>query len=93
MAYGAIREFCNMYKDDITQEDMKRICKLYQRMLDHCGDIRGANRRALQVIAIDRIISGWNERWRAYYDMFQVQPRHFSGLYKRFPDLENIIIK
>jgi len=42
------------------------------------------------VVAIDRILSGWNERWYAYYDYFDVRPKHFSTLFRKYPKLENI---
>ena len=89
-----IHNFCQQFdKRDISPQDISDICALYRKMLAYCGGpyhVRGGYRRALQVVAIDRILSGWNERWYAYYDYFDVRPKHFSTLFRKYPKLENI---
>lgn len=87
-----IKRFCKQFDEcDITQDDITDICALYNQMILYCGGpyrIRGGYRRALQVVAIDRILSGWNERWYAYYKYFDVRSIHFSTLFRRYPKLE-----
>lgn len=90
--YENIHNFCDQFDSrDITKNDVVLMCRLYDDMLDICGgpyNVRGGYRRALQVVAIDRVLSGWNDRWHAYYDQFQVRPKHFSTLFRRYPNIE-----